>query len=92
MSLQVRPARAALASGGLTHALLAGVGQVVVAGHVAPLAPVVPHHHRTVLPRQEVAVGLAFEPVLIELGEERLTVSSVCVPRGSDGGVTEVKI
>lgn len=53
----------------LTDALLAGVGQVVVAGHIAPLAAVVPHHHCTVLTGQEVAVRLASVPVLIELKE-----------------------
>lgn len=40
---------------------------MVVARHVAPVAAIVPHHHRTVLAGQEVAVGLPFEPVLIEL-------------------------
>lgn len=40
---------------------------MVVARHVAPVATIVPHHHRTVLAGQEVAVGLPFEPVLIEL-------------------------
>lgn len=53
--------------GELTDALLAGVGQVVVARYVAPVAAVVPHHHRTVLTGQEVAVRLASVPVLIEL-------------------------
>lgn len=33
----------------LTDALLAGVGQVIVARHITPAAAVVPHHHRTVL-------------------------------------------
>ena len=51
----------------LTGALLAGVGQVVVAGNVAPAAAVVPHHHHAILPGQEVAVGLTREPVLIQL-------------------------
>lgn len=55
----------------LTETLLAGVGQVVVAGHVAPAAAVMPHHHCTVLAGEEVAVRLPAVPVLIELkGEE----------------------
>lgn len=61
------PTSAVLALSGLTDTLLAGVGQVVVARNVAPLAPIMPHHHCTVLPRQEVAVGLTFVPVLIKL-------------------------
>lgn len=52
----------------LTQPHFAGVGEVVVAGHVAPLAPVVPHDDHTVLPAEEVAVGLPVMPVLIELG------------------------
>lgn len=40
---------------------------MVVAGHVSPAATVVPHHHSTVLARKEVAVGLPFIPVLIQL-------------------------
>lgn len=44
---------------------------MVVAGHVAPVAAVVPHHHRAVLAGQEVAVGLTRVPVLIELTESR---------------------
>lgn len=60
--------------GELTDALLAGVWQVVVARHIAPAAAIVPHHHRTVLARQEVAVGLPFVPVLVELTEEQKTL------------------
>lgn len=70
VSFGVAPPSAAVAVNRLTDALLAGVGQVVVARDVAPLAPVMPHHHCTVLPRQEVTVGLTFVPVLIELREE----------------------
>lgn len=44
---------------------------MVVAGHVAPVAAVMPHHHRAVLAGQEVAVGLTRVPVLIELMESR---------------------
>lgn len=51
----------------LTDALLAGVRQVVVAGHISPAAIVVPHHNCTVFARQEVAVGLPFVPVLVQL-------------------------
>lgn len=40
---------------------------MVVAGHVSPAPTVVPHHHSTVLARKEVAVGLSFVPVLIQL-------------------------
>lgn len=40
---------------------------MVVAGHVSPAPIVVPHHHSTVLARKEVAVGLSFVPVLIQL-------------------------
>lgn len=40
---------------------------MVVAGHVSPSATVVPHHHSAVLTRKEVAVGLPFVPVFIQL-------------------------
>lgn len=56
-----------LGSRKLTDALLAGVGQMVVAGHISPAAIVMPHHHSTVLAGKEVAVGLPFVPVLIQL-------------------------
>lgn len=45
---------------------LAGVGKVVVAGHVTPPSLVMPHHDHTVLPGQEVAVRLPRVPVFIE--------------------------
>lgn len=51
----------------LTDAPLAGVGQVVVARHVAPASAVVPNHDGAVLAGQEVAVGLTSVPVLIQL-------------------------
>lgn len=51
----------------LTGALLAGVGQVVVAGHVAPASVIVPHHHHTVFSGEKIAVRLPSVPVLIEL-------------------------
>lgn len=35
----------------LTCAFLAGEGEMVVAGHVIPLAVLVPDHHHTVLSR-----------------------------------------
>lgn len=57
--------------GRLTDTLLAGVGQVVVARYIAPVAAVVPHHHCAVLAGQEVAVRLASVPVLIELTQRR---------------------
>lgn len=84
LSCDVAPTSAVLALNGLTDTLLAGVGQVVVAWNVAPLAPIMPHHHCTVLPRQEVAVWLTFVPVLIKLKEEMLSfqifwiVNKVC--------------
>lgn len=49
---------------------------MVVAGHVAPPASVLERHHCTVLPRQEVAVGLTSEPVLIELRDTSRFVGS----------------
>jgi hypothetical protein len=52
----------------LTQPHLAGVGQVVVAGHITPLSLVMPHHDHAVLSRKEVAVRLPRIPVLIELG------------------------
>lgn len=55
----------------LTKPHLAGVGEVVVAGYVTPLALVMPHHDHTVLPGQEVAVRLPRVPVFIELGRGR---------------------
>lgn len=41
---------------------------MVVAGHIAPLSLVMPHHDHTVLPRKEVAVRLPRVPVFIKLG------------------------
>lgn len=52
----------------LTQPHFAGVGEVVVAGHVAPLAPIVPHDDHAVLPREKIAVGLPRVPVLVKLG------------------------
>lgn len=60
----------------LTQPHLARVGQVVVAGYIAPLSLVMPHHDHAVLSGQEVAVRLPRVPVLIEL-------------RGGDGGGSE---
>lgn len=52
---------------------------MVVAWHIAPSAAIMPHHHRTVLPRQEVAVRLVFVPVLIELkAEETKENPAIC--------------
>lgn len=72
---EVQPQPPSLSRGGgrparLTQPHFAGVGEVVVAGHVAPLAPIVPHDDHAVLPGEEVAVGLPGVPVLIELGEQ----------------------
>lgn len=44
---------------------------MVVAGHIAPLSLIVPHHNHAVLSGQEVAVWLPWVPVLIELGGRR---------------------
>lgn len=52
---------------GLTQPHFAGVGEVVVAGDVAPLPPVVPHDDHAVLSGEKVAVGLPGVPVLVEL-------------------------
>lgn len=46
-------------------AFLADVGQVVVAGHVVPLAVLMGNGHHTVLPSCEEIVRLALPPVLI---------------------------
>lgn len=42
---------------------------MVVAGHIAPLSLVMPHHDHAVLSGEEVAVGLPWVPVLVELGQ-----------------------
>lgn len=55
----------------LTGAFLAGVGQVIVAGHIAPASIIVPHHHHTVFSREEIAVWLPPVPVLIQLQTRR---------------------
>lgn len=46
-------------------ALLAGEGEVVVAGYIVPLSSLVPDHHHTVLSRLEETVWLVGTPVLI---------------------------
>ena len=51
----------------VTCALLAGVGEVVVARNVVPLAVLMPDHHYAVLARGEEAVGLVRPPVFILL-------------------------
>lgn len=54
-----------------TRAFLADVGQVVVAGHVVPLADLVGHQHHAVLAAREEIVGLVLPPVLVLLvGDE----------------------
>ena len=55
----------------LTGGFLAGVCQVIVAGHVAPASAIMPNHHHTVFTGQEVAVGLPPVPVLIKLYAQR---------------------
>lgn len=50
-----------------TWPFLAGERQVVVAGHVVPLAVLVPDHHHTVFFRVEVVIWLVRPPVLILL-------------------------
>lgn len=49
--------------GWCTWAFLAGEWQVVVAGHVVPLAALVPDHHHTVLSRVEIIIWLVRPPV-----------------------------
>lgn len=53
----------------LTCPLFAGEGQVIVAGHIVPLPPLMPDHHHTVLSRLEEAVRLVRPPVIILLPE-----------------------
>lgn len=50
-----------------TCAFLADVGQVVVAGHVIPLAILVSDGHHTVLPACEEVIRLVLPPVLVHL-------------------------
>lgn len=50
-----------------TCAFLADVGQVVVAGHVVPLADLVGHQHHAVLTARKEVVGLVLPPVLVLL-------------------------
>lgn len=50
-----------------TWPFLAGERQVVVAGHVVPLAVLVPDHHHAVFSRVEVVIRLVRPPVLILL-------------------------
>jgi len=52
---------------GSTCALLADVGQVVVARHVVPLANLVGHQHHAVLAARKEVVGLVLPPVLVLL-------------------------
>lgn len=53
-----------------TWPFLAGERQVVVAGHVVPLAVLVPDHHHAVFFRVEVVIWLVRPPVLILLREK----------------------
>ena len=54
-----------------TCSLLADVGQVVVAGHVVPLAVLMGDGHHAVLPACKEVVWLALPPVLVHLQESR---------------------
>ena len=60
-----------------TCSLLADVGQVVVAGHVVPLAVLMGDGHHAVLPACKEVVWLAVPPVLVHLrgaGQEHPSV------------------
>lgn len=61
----------------LTGAFLAGVSQVIVAGHVAPAAAIVPHHHNAVFAWEKIAVWLPPVPVLIQLRRDRTVKPSL---------------
>lgn len=50
-----------------TGAFLADVGQVVVAGHVIPLAVLMGNGHHAVLPACKEVIRLVFSPVLVHL-------------------------
>lgn len=52
----------------LTQPHFAGVGEVIIAGDITPLSPVVPHNDHAVLTGEKVAVGLPRVPIFIELG------------------------
>lgn len=58
----------------LTCAFLAGEGEVIITGHIVPLAVLVPDHHHTVLSRLEETVWLVGTPVLILLQIQSHTV------------------
>lgn len=54
-----------------TCSFLADVGQVVVAGHVVPLAVLVSDGHRAVLPACKKVIWLVLPPVLINLRDRK---------------------
>lgn len=56
----------------LTWAFFAGKWQMVVTGHVVPLAPFMPDHHHTVFSRAKVIIWLVWPPVLILLKKKTL--------------------
>lgn len=56
-----------------TCSFLADVGQVVVAGHIVPLAILMGNGHHTVLPTCEEVIRLALPPVLIYLNHSKKT-------------------
>ena len=61
-----------------TCAFLADVGQVVVAGHIVPLAVLVGNGHYAVLPTCEEVIWLALPPVLIYLKNNRIQQKLLC--------------
>lgn len=67
-----------------TGALLADVGQVVVAGNVVPLPVLMGNGHHTVLPTSKEVVWLALPPVLINLHSSKTVGSNVSATSVSD--------
>lgn len=47
-------------------AFLADIGQVIVAGHIVPLAVLMGNGHHTILPSRKEIVRLALPPILID--------------------------
>lgn len=63
-----------------TCPFLAGECQVIVAGYVVPLAPLMPDHHHAVLSRLEETVRLVWPPV-VKLLWENMFSFHVCMLR-----------
>lgn len=59
----------------LTCALLAGEGEVVVAGYVIPLTVLMPDHYHTVFTRREETVRLVWSPVFILLQGKNMDIA-----------------